>query len=71
MSDQIPAYRWLIAYVTLFLILALFARLRVGYVIEYYLATMVLLFILLTQYQAIATLLSPFTTTDGIGSGKS
>lgn len=66
--DPTSAYRWLIAYVTLILILIAFSKMQVGYIIEYYLAIMVFLFLVLTQYQAIASLLSPFNTSVKKGS---
>lgn len=59
-GDQISAYRWAIAWVVLIVILMFVSRLRVGYTILYYLATLTLLFILLTQYQGIAWVLNPF-----------
>lgn len=61
-SPDISAYRWVIAWVTLVLILVFLARLRAGYTIIYYLAVLTLVFLLLTQYQAITLLLSPFTS---------
>lgn len=60
-ADQISAYRWIIAWVVLGLILFALSKLKVGYVIEYYLVVLTLLLLLLTQYQAIASLLAPFS----------
>jgi hypothetical protein len=60
MSDQISAYRWVIAWVVLGLLLLAFSKLKVGYTIIYYLAVLTLLILILTQYQAISAALSPF-----------
>lgn len=65
MSEQVSAYRWVIAWVVLGLLLWAFAKLRVGYTVLYYLAVLVLLTLILTQYQALATLLAPFNTLQG------
>jgi len=64
-SQQISAYRWTIAFAVLALILWLISKWRVGYTFLYYLALLMLVFILLTQYQAITALLSPFNTLPG------
>lgn len=64
-SQQITAYRWVIAFAVLGLILWLVSKWRVGYTMLYYLALLTLVFIVLTQYQAITALLSPFNTLPG------
>jgi hypothetical protein len=64
-SQQITAYRWVLAFAVMGLILWLISRWRVGYTFLYYLATLMLVFILLTQYQAITALLSPFNSLPG------
>ena len=64
-TDSVSAYRWVIAWAVLGIILVLIARWKVGYTILYYLALLVLIVIVLTQYQAISGLLSPFTTLPG------
>lgn len=61
MSDTTSAYRWVIAWVALALILMLLAKFRAGYTIIYYLAVITLVFLLLTQYQALAVVLQPFS----------
>lgn len=61
MGDQIAAYRWVLAYATLALLLVFLAKWRAGYTVIYYLAVLVLIFLLLTQYQGITVILSPFT----------
>lgn len=68
-GDQIAAYRWIIAWIGLIVILMAFSRLRVGYTILYYLAVLTLLFILVTQYQGIAWVLNPFQQTQGGSNG--
>ena len=70
MPDETSAYRWLIAWVVLGLILFAFSKLKVGYTILYYLAVLTLLLLLLTQYQAIASLLSPFSTAQQAPQGE-
>lgn len=60
MNNQISAYRWIIAWVVLGLLLWAFSRLRIGYTLIYYLAVLLLLLLVLTQYEGIVTLLSPF-----------
>lgn len=64
-NQQITAYRWIIAFAVLGLILWLISKWRVGYTFLYYLAVLTLVFIVLTQYQAITALLSPFNTLPG------
>lgn len=59
-TDTISAYRWVLAWAVLFVILWLFSKLAIGYTILYYLAVLVILLLLVTQYQAIASMLSPF-----------
>ena len=59
-GDHVSAYRWLLAWVVLLIILWAISKFRAGYIILYYLAVLTLAFILLTQYKAIAYLLSPF-----------
>lgn len=59
-GDHVSAYRWLLAWVVLLIILWAISRFKAGYIILYYLAVMTLAFILLTQYQSIALILSPF-----------
>lgn len=66
-GDHISAYRWILAIGAIGAILFAFSRLRVGYVVIYYLAVLSLLFILLTQYQGIAWVLNPFTQLDQQG----
>lgn len=66
-GDQISAYRWMLAIAVLVGILIAFSRLKVGYVVLYYLAVLTLLFILVTQYQGIAWVLNPFTQSDQQG----
>lgn len=60
MSDSISAYRWVLAWAVLGIILWLFSKLAIGYTILYYLAALIILLLLVTQYQMIASLLSPF-----------
>lgn len=64
-TDPVSASRWVLAWGVLVILLILIARWRVGYVVLYYLALLVLIFIVLTQYQAISGLLSPFNTLPG------
>ena len=59
-GDQVSAYRWLLAWGAIILILIGMTRFKIGYVIVYYLAALTLLFIVLTQYQGIAWVLAPF-----------
>jgi len=66
-GNQVSAYRWALAYAALIIILLAFSKLRVGYTILYYLAVLTLVFILLTQYQGIAWVLSPFNQQQGAG----
>ncbi len=64
-ATQIPAYRWLIAWLTLGLILFAISKWKAGYALLYGLAVLTLLLLLLTQYQAIAGLLAPFNQNKG------
>lgn len=64
-TGAITAYRWVIAFAVLALLLFLISKWRVGYTILYYLAFLTLLVLVLTQYQAIANLLSPFNALPG------
>jgi len=59
-AQDVSAYRWVIAFSVIGLILFLVSKWKVGYILIYYLAALALTFLLLTQYQAITTLLSPF-----------
>ncbi len=59
-GDQLSAYRWLIAWVVMIILLSIIAKFRVGYTVLYYLAALTLAFLLLTQYQALAWVLAPF-----------
>jgi hypothetical protein len=62
MSDQVSAYRWVLAWAVLALLLWGFSKLAIGYTILYYLAILVLLFLLVTQYQKLTWFLAPFST---------
>lgn len=64
MSDSISAYRWILAWSVLAVILFLFSRLAFGYTILYYLAVLVILLLIVTQYQGIVYVLSPFNQGD-------
>jgi len=59
-TNTISAYRWVIAWIVLLIILALISRFKIGYTIIYYLLLLSIIFLVLTQYQAITSLLSPF-----------
>lgn len=60
-SQQISAYRWIIAWIVFGILIAAFNRLRVGKTVIYYLLVLTLLLLLLTQAHAIVSLLSPFS----------
>ena len=64
-ANSVSAYRWVIAFSVIGLILYLISKWKVGYTLLYYLAALALLFLILTQYQAITTLLAPFNSTSG------
>lgn len=59
-ANDVSAYRWVLAFSVIGLILFLISKWKVGYILIYYLAALALTFLLLTQYQAITTLLAPF-----------
>jgi len=59
-AQDVSAYRWVIAFSVIGLALFLISKWKVGYILIYYLAALALTFLLLTQYQAITTLLAPF-----------
>jgi hypothetical protein len=67
-AQMVSAYRWVIAFTVIGIILFLISKWRVGYTLLYYLAALALFFLIVTQYQAITTLLAPFNTLSG---GKS
>lgn len=64
-ADSISAYRWLLAFTVLSLMLWLLSKTRFGYTTLYYLAVLVLLTTVLIHYQDIASALSPFSETQG------
>lgn len=61
-ASDVSAYRWVLAFSVIGLILFLISKWKVGYILIYYLAALALTFLLLTQYQAITTLLAPFNS---------
>lgn len=60
-AQSVSAYRWVIAWVILLAVLFLIAKWKIGYTIIYYLLLLAAVFVVLTQYQAITSLLSPFS----------
>lgn len=64
-AQAVSAYRWVIAFTVIGLLLFLVSKWKVGYTLIYYLAALMLFFLVLTQYQAITTLLAPFNTLSG------
>lgn len=64
-ASTVSAYRWTLAWVVLAVMIWLFNKLQIGKVITYYAILLTLFFLVLTQYQAIAELLSPFSQTQG------
>jgi hypothetical protein len=67
-ADSVSAYRWVMAYTVLGLILWGISKTRFGYTALYYLASIVLFVLILTQYRGIVTALSPLQpggTTNG------
>lgn len=64
-AQSVSAYRWVIAFTVIGILLFLISKWRVGYTLLYYLAALLLFFIVLTQYQAITTLLAPFNSLNG------
>lgn len=56
-----PAYRWLAAWAVLLLILWLLNRTTLGHLAIYYALALCLLFLLVTNSQAISWWLAPFT----------
>lgn len=53
--------RWITAWAAVLILFALAMRTRAGYAAAYYLAVLMLVFLLLSQYRAITTLLQPIT----------
>ena len=68
-ATDVSAYRWIVAFFAFGLIMFLVTKLKIGYTLVYYLAVLVLLLLILTQYQAIAGLLLPLNVTQGGKSG--
>lgn len=60
-AQTISAYRWTLAWIVFGILIAFFAKLQFGKRLIYYLLALVLFFLIVTQYQAITALLSPFS----------
>lgn len=60
-SDQTPggAYRYMIAWLLIFVVLVLLNKTKMGHTVIYYTLVLAILLLLLTQYQAIASILAP------------
>lgn len=60
-SGGVYTLRWVTAWAAALLLLNLAIRTRAGYAAAYYLAVLMLVFLLLSQYRAITTIFRPIT----------
>lgn len=59
------AYRWVAAWTVLLVLLWAMNKSRIGHVVIYYTLVLMIVFLLLTQYQSIKMVLLPVTTLSG------
>lgn len=64
-APSYSAYQVIVAWTLVLLLLWLIAQAKIGATLIYYTLVVMILFLVLTQYQAITSLLAPFTAPGG------
>jgi len=64
-TTSYDAFQWVLAWAVVLAFLALITRTRLGYTLVYYALALVLLFLILTNYQWIASALAPIANAQG------